>query len=773
MLLIAAVLAVQQARASATVDRTEVLAGEVVTLTIRVEAGGGDPVRLADPVLTGLQVRGSRDVTQVRVVDGVARRVVTRELRLLAVSVGRAGIGPVRITHGAVTAETAPIFVTVRAPATAAAAGVAPRVRALVDTLRPPAGGPDVVVEVLAIPSSVMQGDQLDLVTLAWFPRDVRLQLRTPPILDPPAVEGVWSYQQVTSAGVVTSRQSGGRWYDLYASHQVVFPLTAGAIAVGPATVTYVRPLSYSFLSRELQHEVQSESLTVAVRAPPLAGRPAGFTGAAGLNLEVDLAASATTLPPGGAATVTASLSGLGNVALWPEPRLQWPAGLRVYPGEVAVEIEPRDGLIAGTKRFTYLVVADSAGTHAVPGLMYPYFNPVLGRYLVAGAAGLELVAPLGAVPTVGRPLPPELLPRGVGATTRGLADLADWVWVAVFLFPPLLVLGFAFARRLRAALPGPAVQVVPHSRLEALDREFRASLAGLVGPASDEEGAPLTSALRAAGVDASLAAHATRVRERLRQAVFGPRGSSDPDELSAEVHEVLRALAGEAPGGARRAVLPAALLVALVAGSLSAQTPRPGELYGAGAFRAAADSFAARTASEPRVAAYWYNLGAAYYRLGEDARARVAWIRAARLAPRDPAIRRARTLLPADPLSGRLVPVSWLTPAEALAAGAAVWIVGWGLVGLRVRRAGWALIALGALAAAAGAHVAQRYAEPVAVVLGAEVPLRLAPYGPAEADRRVYAGSVVRVLRHDGLWLLVERGDARGWVLPGEVARL
>lgn len=764
----------QQARASATVDRTEVLAGEVVTLSIRVEATGGEPVRILNPVLTGLQVRGSRDVTQVRIVDGEPRRVVTRELKLLAVSTGRASIGPVRIAQGADTTETAAILVSVRQPAAVAATGAAPRVRALLDTLTTPTLGGDVVVEVFAIPATVAAGDQLDLVTLAWFPRDVRLQLRTPPTLDPPSVEGVWSYQQATSAGVVTSRQSGGRWYDLYVSHQVVFPLAPGVVRVGPATVTYVLPLSYSFLSRELQHQVQSDSLEVAVRALPTAGRPAAFNGAAARDLEVTLTSSVVTLAPGAAATVTATLTGIGNVALWPEPRFPWPTGLRVYPGDVAVEVESRDGLIAGTKRFTYLVVADSAGTHPLPGIAYPYFNPATGRYVSAGAPGVVLVAPLGAAPMVERPLPPGLLSREAGRTARGLGYLATWVWVAIFLVPPLVLLAWLATRRLRGALPGPEVRVEMRGRLDALDRDLRHSLAGLVGPAADEEGPVLVSSLRAAGVDSSLAAHVARVRERLRQAVFGPKGSADTDELSAEVHEVLRALAGDTPGRARRAALPVTMLLLLVAPNLAAQAPRPEELYGAGAFRAAADSFALRSASEPRVAAYWYNLGAAYYRMGEDGRARAAWLRAARLAPRQASIRKARDLFPEDGPSRTLAPVSWATPAEMLAAGALCWLVGWALVAFtHARRVAVVVMTLGLAGATLAAWVARRYSEPVAVVLPAEVPLRPAPYGSASADRRVYGGSVVRVLRQDGAWLLVERGDARGWVLPGEVARL
>lgn len=775
--LLLALAALQQGpTVSATVDRASVLAGDVVTLTVRVEANGNEPVRIADPVLTGFEARGSRDVTQVRVVDGQPRRVVTRELRLLAVAPGRATIGPVRVTQGTLTAATAAITVTISAPGAGTATAVAPRVRRLLDTLAPP-GGNDVVVEVLALPDAVQLGDQLDLVTLAWFPRDLRQQLRTPPTLQPPDVEGVWSYQQVTVPGVVASRVAGTRWYDLFMSHQVVFPLTAGEVRVGRATVTYVQPLSYSFLSRELQHEVQSESITVAVRDQPAAGRPANFSGAAGRDLTLTLAALHTTLPPGGAATVSATITGTGNVSLWPEPVIAWPAGLRVYPGEVSVEVTSRDGLVGGTKRFAYLVVADSAGTHPLPGLVYPYFDPVRRRYLTASAAGLQLVAPPGTVAAAPRALPPPLMERGAPDLTQRLARLATWVWWAVLAVPPLVVLVVAGLRRLRdrrrRAPPRRLLAVHP---LEAVDRELRDTLARLVGPASTAEGPPLAAALRAAGVDPQLAAHVVRVRERLRQAVFGPAGASDPEELTAEVREVLRALAGEAGGAERRELLTLVTVLALLvwSGGLAAQGPRPEQLYEAGAFRAAADSFAARTAQQPAIAAYWYDLGTAYYRLGEDGRARAAWIRAARLAPRDGAIRRAMALLPADGASNAIAPVARLTPREALGAAALCWLAAWALLPWRrTRRIGIALAVIALTAAVAAWHIDEAYRRPAAIVLRDDIPLRSAPFGSASAARSLVAGSAVRVDRTEGAWLLVERAGSTGWVLAGEVARL
>jgi hypothetical protein len=762
---------------TAAVDRTSVIVGEIVTLTIRLEVAGAAPARILDPALSGLELRGSRDVTRVVLEGGVARRSVTRELRLIAVRDGRATIGPVRVERDGVLGETAPIDITVTAPSTAALPTITPRLQRVLDTLHPPVAGEGVMVEVLAVPESVMLGEQLDLVTLAWFPRAVRQQLRTPPTLAFPDVQGVWAYRQVSTAGVVASRRVGGAWYDLYASHQVVFPLATGTVAVGRATVSYVQPLSYSFLSRELQHEVQSESLFVHVTPQPAAGRPTAFPGAAAGDLTVALLASETTLPPGGAAGVELVLAGAGNVALWPEPVVAWPEGLRVYPSGVEIATDLEDGRIAGSKRFRFLVIADSAGAHLVPGVSYPYFDTNRRRYDVATAPGLRLVAPPGTVAALTRPLPAPPRARAAPSLADRVAGSARWLWLLALVVPPATAAAVGARRWIRLPRRGAgAAQDRAALALAALDAELRAALARRLGLSGHEEGAPLAAALRAAGVEASLAQHVARVRDRLQHAVFGPPGVNDPDELAAEVHEVLRALAGEAPGAERRQLVQATLLLALCVGSATAaaQAPRPEDLYAAGAFRTAADSFAARVTREPLVPAYWYNLGAAFYRLGEDGRARAAWLRAARLAPRDHEVQRALRLLPADPAGSRIAPVAPFRPAEAALVAVVLWVLGWGAVlHRRLRRAGLVLL-LGALAAGvAGWRVADWYRRPTAIVLAADVPLRVAPYGSAEASRPLGAGDAVRVMRQAGAWLLVERAGGMGWVQVGEVARL
>jgi len=299
-------------------------------------------------------------------------------------------------------------------------------------------------------------------------------------------------------------------------------------------------------------------------------------------------------------------------------------------------------------------------------------------------------------------------------------------------------------------------------------------------------DGDGLAQALRAAGVDSAVADHVKRLRDRLRAARFGPRGLGDSAELGAEIQQVLRVLGADGGGltGTRRphVIVTTALfaigLVAIPAQTTAAQTPSAEALFEAGALRAAADSFAARAARDPRDPAHWYNLGATLYRAGADGKAIAAWTRAARLAPRDMAIRRALRLLPApDPVTEQLTRVGWATPAEwAIVAGAG-WVLLWLIVAVgggakRIVIVPFALIAL--TAALFSGVEASRRDQPVAVVIADGAAVRAAPYGVANATATLSAGSALVVGRSYGPWREVSRTDGiHGWVLEGEIAAL
>jgi hypothetical protein len=782
LLAVAAVFTFQGAEVTATVDRTRLTVGEELMLTVRARTRSPDPLQMILPPLAGFAIVGSRDVTEVAM-NGTAGAVRTtvRELQLRAEQPGAVLIGPVRVRQGESAVATDPILITVDSAATGGASALSPLVRALLETAQPPRRAGEVALTVIVPDDTVMVGQQMDLIAATWVPRELRERMRRLPLLTLVTPEGVWAYPPSTPTASAAARLVGGRWMDLFITHQIVFPLAPGRISVPPASVDYAVPVTFSFFSREERYTLRSDSLAIVVLPLPAAGRPAGDRGVVGQGLTLDLRIEPAEARVGEPLEVAATVTGVGNVALWPEPVLRWPAGFRSYPAETEVRLAPAQGRIAGSKTFRFLAVPDSAGSFVLPDLRYDYFDVAAGRYQAAAAAPRVLAVAPGAEPRAARGLPPLLARRDEPWVDRLGRAFGLTGWLAVALLPPL---GVWVARR-RRAVPPPAAQdtAAAHdvTHLGQLEHDFLAVLASHVPDPFARDGDGLAQALRAAGIDSAVADHVKRLRDRLRAARYGPRGLGDAAELAAEIEQVLRVLGAELGPRRRHRIFVAVALFVLAAPHLAAQTPRAEALYEAGALRAAADSFAARAAGEPRIAAHWYNLGATLYRAGADGKATAAWTLAARLAPRDAVIRRARRLLPAPDLATeQLLAVGWATPAEwALVAGAAwalLWLLALGAGAGRGRRsalmAALAAVALGA--AASGAAEWQRRERPLAVVVATDAPVRAAPYGGASAAATVHAGAALLVGQRYGRWTEVRRPDGvRGWVLAGEIVPL
>ena len=764
---------------TARVDRARVVLGDEIGLTVRARARTAEPVSLELPPLAGFLVLSTHEVTDVSVGGpGAPVRTTVRELQLRATKVGTLLIGAVHARQGRVLVATDPIVVTVDSGAAGGPPALTPLARALVDAAPPPERTDRVALTVVVPTDTVLAGQQLDVVATAWFPRELRNRLHRPPQVTIETPQRVWAYPAARSSDVAASRLVRGSWLDLYVAHQVVFPLAAGRVVIPPASVEFAVPTTFSFFSREERYALQSDSVMIVVLPLPVEGRPADDQRVTGRGLVLALDVQPADARVGEPLEVTTTVAGVGNVALWPEPSLRWPPGFRPYPAEPEARIDWQGGRISGSKVFRYLVVPDSAGTFVLPELRYPYYDMGRGGYTVAGAAPRTLVVAPGAEPRAARSLPPLAPVDGEAWASAVARDLFPWGWGALVCAPPLAALLWRRRSRPRGG-PEPAPAVAPQvTQLGRLEREFHVVLASHVADPVARDGDGLARALRAAGIESAVADHIMRLRDRLRAARYGPRGLGDAAELAAEIERVLGVLGAEPHGGRRVRLFSTLCCAALLAprGSL-AQGPSAEALYAAGALRAAADSFAARAAAEPRTAAHWYNVGATLYRAGADGKAAAAWAVAARLAPRDRMIRRARELLPApDATSERLLAVGVGAPGEWGLVAAACWVGFWAALARRRRSRAW-LLGLAVCAAAAGAQGARealRRQQALAVVVSPATPVRVAPYGGASAVATVEAGAALLVERRDGRWLEVRRPDGiHGWLLEREAVRL
>jgi tetratricopeptide (TPR) repeat protein len=449
------------------------------------------------------------------------------------------------------------------------------------------------------------------------------------------------------------------------------------------------------------------------------------------------------------------TVRGAGNVALWPQPDLRWPVGFRVYPEAATEQLAMRDGRLTGAKTFKFMLVADSAGALALPPVRYPYYDLDDQRYRAsAGPSALVVVAPRGeAVASRAEP-PPIRLERRRPAALALREALPDPIWWVIALSPILLVLAMRWPRR-RKAEPEEELTADPLARAE---HQLSALLArgGLAPPDAKE---------------------VQELRQRVLAARFAGQGRAGVRELTMQVEAAIARVAPPGASGRRRwrERTGIAVLLVLAVGSRAVAQTQPEEYYNAGAYRAAADGFRRRALSEPDIATHWFNLGNAAYRAGDDAAALAAWVRAARLSPRDGGIRRARLLMaPADEGASSALWVSPVTPAELWLLGLVAWLGGWaGVLWSRQMRGRWAvLLGGGALLASLATGLDQWYQAPIAITEANEQ-LRLSPHELAPAVGEVARLGTVRLETPRGGWVLVDAGGQRGWIRRDRVEPL
>jgi hypothetical protein len=205
-----------------------------------------------------------------------------------------------------------------------------------------------------------------------------------------------------------------GRPFNAYPIvRKILVPTTPGSFTLDPFATQIQVSRSSGDLLRDFFSNVRSrtvlrrtEPLRLEVKPLPDAGRPPGFNGVVGsfrMTAELDRGSARVN----DAVALKVTIEGEGFLRSAPPPSVEPTDDLKVFEPKTSEWSEVRRGKLRSRKTWEWILVPLTPGEIRLPGLRFPYFDPVEGRY--AELSGDERVLLVER----GEALPGEATARG------------------------------------------------------------------------------------------------------------------------------------------------------------------------------------------------------------------------------------------------------------------------------------------------------------------------------------------------------------------------
>ena len=409
------------------VDRNQVAMGGQVVLQIHIDGSRDARPRL--PPLDDFNVYPAGTNSRFQMINGNASVGVTYKFVLQPKSLGRKQIGPATVEIDGQTLSTEPFTVNV------------------VDATDESVSSRDYFLTVEVSESEPYVGQQV-LYTWRFYRRgrvaDARLTTLEFGDLVSEDLGDVREYETTVD----------GVRYLVSEIRKALFPQRPGAVTIPPSELQCQvetrerrrRRSFFDFGTVPMEARVlRSRPLEMTVR--PLPAAPAGFQGLVG-EFDVRASISKRELKVNESATLSVTLSGVGNVQLLSAPDLPELADFKIYDDKPSGSIDRSGRVLQGSKTFRKALVPLVPGEREIPSLQLVYFDTDSGSYKTerTGAITLDVSPAEGeeslnltesVAPTTGkvavRVLADDILPiqRGLDAMRPPLAARMGCSWAA------------------------------------------------------------------------------------------------------------------------------------------------------------------------------------------------------------------------------------------------------------------------------------------------------------------------------------------------------
>jgi hypothetical protein len=435
---------------TASVDRTSIVVGEQVTLTLRFE--GGQPQQLSElPAIDGIRPASavSQGVNSSMTPSG-STTIYTFSLALEATKPGTFIIPSFKAKAGGQDLTSQPITLKVAAE----------------DSSGPPATYSSQPVFLWpALPKNELYVGEPVIGELRLYVRQGIRGISDPQL--PLSGDGFNFSKLVKSSQY--QRRVGSVGYTVISYSFAMTPVKAGNLTIGPISGSVILnprdPMDFDSIfgtgRPSQQAALNMDAVAVSVKPLPTENVPADFTGAVG-RYNLTVTAGPTNVAAGDPITLKIQISGFGQLDTINLPdRSDW-SEFKVYPPTSKVETRDAFG-IEGIKTFEQVVIPQNSEIKSLPTVSFSYFDPEQKSYRTLTRQAIPLtVRPGGSAvaPSIAansgskensQPATQDVVPikQRLGAVTKPSAPLIRQPWfLALQSIPAITLMGAVFWRR-------------------------------------------------------------------------------------------------------------------------------------------------------------------------------------------------------------------------------------------------------------------------------------------------------------------------------------
>lgn len=367
ILICSALTSVGQTNFVAAVDKNPVAVNDrfKFTLTIQNAKGNITPPDLSEFNL----IFGPAKSTSYQFINGQSSNTITYTYTLSPKKTGEFTIGEAVANTDEGNFKSKPITLKVVEGSSSASGQPGQTGRSGAQSGRNVQGNDELLAEIRFDKNKIYKGEQV-VVTYYIYSRYRNIDFTDYQF---PATNGFYSHEfSEEQAGWQNQLEviNGKQYRVAILKKQILFPQQHGKLKLDPMSVS--ARVDYSFFNPG--RTVKAVSNAPEIEVLPLPNPPAGFKGDVG-SFQFNVKTDRNTVEANDAITLTATVSGRGNLKLVNAPNIPFPKDFEVYDPKITNRFSTASGGLSGSREFEYLIIPRHAGKYTIEPIAYTYFD--------------------------------------------------------------------------------------------------------------------------------------------------------------------------------------------------------------------------------------------------------------------------------------------------------------------------------------------------------------------------------------------------------------